>query len=244
MYTALIVDDEPAIYLAINKLADWASYNISKVEYARDYNEALKAIIELNPSVIFLDIQMPGLNGIDLLKNLSLQKRHCAYIIVSGYGEFKYAQEALHYGASEYLLKPVDLTELNSALGKAMKGLYPNVVFQNTSHRDQLSAQEAVSAIKEYLDNHYSEGFCLQNFAREKFFSKEYLSRLFKKTYGIGITEYQTQIRMLRAKELLETSNLPLSELSERIGYCDSKYFSKVFRAYWGVCPSDFRYHD
>lgn len=77
-----------------------------------------------------------------------------------------------------------------------------------------------------------------------KFFSKEYLSRLFKKTYGIGITEYQTQIRMLRAKELLETSTLPLSELSERIGYCDSKYFSKVFRAYWGVCPSDFRYHD
>ena len=142
------------------------------------------------------------------------------------------------------MLKPVDSTELNDSLGKAMKGLYPNAVFQNALHRDQLSAQEAVSAIKERLDNHYTEGFCLQNFARESFFSKEYLSRLFKKTYGIGITEYQTKIRMTRAKELLETSNLSLSELSERIGYCDSKYFSKVFRAYWGVCPSDFRYHD
>lgn len=241
MFTALIVDDEMAVYPALCKLGDWERYQIGKIVYASNAEDAEKVMYSLQPSLVFLDICMPGLNGIDLLRNASTQYRHTAFIVVSGYSEFKYAQDALRYGASDYLLKPVIPQELNNAIWKAMTAIYPDIGPQAEGESAKKTAKEAVVQIKNILDRNYDKPFRLQEYAEKNFFSKEYLSRLFKEEYQKSISEYLVDIRMKQAKSLLNREDMSIAEVATRVGYSDTKYFSKVFKAYFGHSPKQFR---
>lgn len=73
------------------------------------------------------------------------------------------------------------------------------------------------------------------------FFSKEYLSRLFKQRHGANIYEYLQQVRMSRAKELLLNPDMKVKDIAQRTGFEEKSYFSKAFRTYFGVSPTAFR---
>ena len=81
----------------------------------------------------------------------------------------------------------------------------------------------------------------MTQFADRYFFSHEYLSRLFKSTYHLGISEYLTSVRMERAASLLKDPAIRITEIASRVGYPDNTYFSKAFRNYFGVSPSEYR---
>jgi two-component system response regulator YesN len=91
------------------------------------------------------------------------------------------------------------------------------------------------------IETRYSENLKIQEFADKYFFSREYLSRLFKNRYGIGIYEYLTKVCMDRAKSLLADPEVGISDIAVRIGFSDAGYFSKAFRAYTGQTPSEYR---
>ena len=78
----------------------------------------LEQIQNLQPDIVITDIRMPDMDGLEML---AAGQAECPFdaIIISGYSEFEYAQQAIHLGVSEYLLKPVDLNELRSCLQKA-----------------------------------------------------------------------------------------------------------------------------
>jgi len=95
--------------------------------------------------------------------------------------------------------------------------------------------------IKEYIDQHYFEDIKISMFTEKYFLSREYLMKLFKQQYGCGIHEYVQKIRMEKAKELLGDSDLKIQEISEMLGYKDKNYFSKAFRNYYSISPSEFR---
>ena len=78
-------------------------------------------------------------------------------------------------------------------------------------------------------------------FADKYFFSKEYLSKLFKSKYGCGIYTYVQEIRMQRARDLLLNPDIKIQSISERLGYADNNYFSKAFKNYYVMSPSQFR---
>ena len=78
-------------------------------------------------------------------------------------------------------------------------------------------------------------------FSEKYFYSKEYLSKLFKFKYNSGIYEYAQTIRMRRAKELLNNKEIHIQDIAEQLGYSNNNYFSKAFRNYYGVSPSEFR---
>ena len=78
-------------------------------------------------------------------------------------------------------------------------------------------------------------------FAEKYFFSIEYLTKLFKNRYHYSIYEYVLKLRMERAKELLENKENKIIDIAERLGYADNHYFSKAFRNYYGISPSQFR---
>ena len=78
-------------------------------------------------------------------------------------------------------------------------------------------------------------------FSEKYFVSKEYLSKLFKKKHGCGIYEYALNLRMSRAKELLLDPGLQIQQIAERLGYSNSNYFSKAFKNFYNLSPSEFR---
>lgn len=99
----------------------------------------------------------------------------------------------------------------------------------------------AVKKAKEYIDqNYFQKNLTIEDVSRKVFFHPSYLRLLFKKEMGITINEYITSIRMEKAKELLSKNRLSNSDVAERVGYSDAAYFSKCFKKYYKVNPSDF----
>lgn len=141
--TLLTVDDERFIHLGLNKLINWAEFNIDKIGEAFDGDAALEIIIDKRPDIILTDIRMPGLDGLDLISRVSqLEDYFPDWVIISGYESFSYAKKAMKYGVKYYLLKPIDEKELKKIL------IELSAKFQYNSRLDiKVERRLAVSAI-------------------------------------------------------------------------------------------------
>jgi YesN/AraC family two-component response regulator len=100
---------------------------------------------------------------------------------------------------------------------------------------------ECIDAAKAYILIHYSEQITLTDIARRACLSEEYFSRLFKKETGKNFTEYLLEIRMQRAKQLLQSRDLNINEIADMVGIQNSSYFSSQFKRYYGVSPKIMR---
>lgn len=241
MYKALIIDNEKPVRIAISKLGHWRHYNIAPPEMTANGKEALGAMRELRPDIVFVDMNMPVMDGCSFLEKASKEFPDSRYIVISGYDEFSYAQKAIRYGVTDYLLKPIVEEDLNAAIEKALLQINPDETFGQDNGEDRITPEEVIEIIKEYIDANYCTNIRITMFAEKYFFSIEYLTKLFKNRYHYSIYEYVLKLRMERAKELLENKENKIIDIAERLGYADNHYFSKAFRNYYGISPSQFR---
>lgn len=114
----LIADDERKVGLLIKNLIEWDRLGVEFAGLVSDGAAAYKAIKEERPDIVITDIRMPGISGLELIRRAVEEKIEVRFIVVSGYKYFEYAQQALRYGVEDYLLKPIDETELNQIIGK------------------------------------------------------------------------------------------------------------------------------
>ena len=112
MLQIIIADDDRLIRESLSRLIDWENYGISVAAVARTGEEALYQVLSLRPDILLTDIEMPHMTGTQLLKRLRQENIPCEVIFLSAYSNFSYAQEAVRYGAFNYLLKPVEETQL------------------------------------------------------------------------------------------------------------------------------------
>lgn len=117
----MIVDNEKIIRETIHSLIDWHSMGIEVVGLCKNGIEAYDMILDEYPDIVMTDIKMPGLSGIDLIKRVSQLDRDIEFIILSGYGEFQFAQDAMKYGIRHYLLKPCNEEQIISVLEECKK---------------------------------------------------------------------------------------------------------------------------
>lgn len=117
-FRILIVEDEPLLaqHLAHRIATESSRYEV--VGLAQNGLEGLQLLAQHKPDIVFTDIQMPVLNGLDFLAQATQQYPGIKYVILSGFSDFQYAQAAIKYGVKEYLLKPVSDEELHNALLK------------------------------------------------------------------------------------------------------------------------------
>ena len=116
MYTILVADDEAIIREGIKVLFDYAALGFSICGEAADGDQALAQIQALQPDVVLMDIRMPGLTGLEVIRQARAQGYRGKVIIVSSYSDFKYAQEAIRQGVQYYITKPIDEEELEQVL--------------------------------------------------------------------------------------------------------------------------------
>lgn len=105
----------------------------------------------------------------------------------------------------------------------------------------KLSPDEVVARIRQDIDQNYPQPLKVSSYAKKYFFTQEYLTRLFRQHYEMTIQEYLLMVRMTRAKELLENPSIKIQEVAARVGYSDNNYFSKAFRNFFGITPTDCR---
>ncbi|NQX59898.1 response regulator transcription factor [Paenibacillus qinlingensis] len=109
MNRVIIVDDEPWAIKGIRNAFDWAKYGFEITGQFTSVHKAFDFICEYSPDLVFTDIRMPEISGLELMKKTKEKGLDVEFVVVSGFAEFAYAQEALRYGALDYCLKPLDI---------------------------------------------------------------------------------------------------------------------------------------
>ena len=118
METLFIADDEQAIRDGLKYIIDWESFGFQICGEAGNGEDALRGLLSLNPSLALLDVRMPKMMGTEVIKRARAAGFTGKCIILSGYSDFTYAQEAIENGVSFYITKPLDEDELSAAVQK------------------------------------------------------------------------------------------------------------------------------
>lgn len=122
MMKVMLVDDEPFIMQGLEVLIDWNALGYEIVKMASNGGEAYEYLKSEQVDMVISDISMPVMTGLDLLKRIREEGLSDAYfVILSGYNDFKYAQQAIRYASMDYLLKPIDREELTDILKRAAR---------------------------------------------------------------------------------------------------------------------------
>lgn len=112
MYKVMIIDDEEIVRTGLKNLVNWENEGFYICGEGKDGRDGLAKLLEKWPDLVLVDIKMPGLSGLELIKAAREQNFEGHFIILTGYSEFEFAKSAISFGVREYLLKPVDEDEL------------------------------------------------------------------------------------------------------------------------------------
>lgn len=132
----LVIDDEKPTLSMFKLFLTAYGYDVSVAE---DGEKGFEMYKTLNPDIVFTDIKMPGIDGLEVLRKIRQENTETQVIIITGHGDMEKAVEALDLDASDFINKPVERQALNSALARAEKRriLPMNIPFEFTSEKDQ-----------------------------------------------------------------------------------------------------------
>lgn len=123
MYKIVLIDDEDIVREGMRDLIPWAELGLEMAGDAQDGEEGLKLIDEQLPHIVFLDINMPKVDGIKVAQKVLEKYPSMKIVLITGYEEFSYAREALRLGVEDYILKPVTKQEVIELLKKLVEKL-------------------------------------------------------------------------------------------------------------------------
>ncbi|NMA83477.1 MAG: response regulator [Epulopiscium sp.] len=267
MYKILLIDDEEVILEGLSKIIDWTSLNCKIVGTAEDGKTGLQKIEDLEPHIILTDIRMPKISGLEMISLMKDLNPNCQIIILTGFRDFDYAQEAIRLGVLRFLLKPSKKQEIIEAIEQAICEI--KKIHSQEKSLSQLQAQmkkfygmkeimnnkkEVASHLQEvdkatylvhqgitYMKEYYAENIDLQTLADQLYVSTWHLSKLFKKETGSNFIDLLNEIRISEACRLLVESNHKIYEIAELVGYSDIAYFSRVFKKQTSLTPTQYR---
>ncbi len=242
-YRVIIAEDERLIAKNIAKHIETENPNFKVVGIYSNGEDALEAVKEQPPAVVFTDISMPVMTGLELAAEIHSTMNNVRCVIITGYADFAYAKEALHYGVDDYLLKPLDTAELNKVLKRIELSLMSlNERQENDGNREQsLSPEEIVTLVKDYIHSNYTEDIDLNSIAANLGFSSSYLTKIFNKVEQTTPSKFIRNYRMGIAKQLMDDKELTIQEIAQRVGYNDPFHFSKSFKQTFGISPTEYR---
>lgn len=116
MISVLICDDEKSIREGLSFILDWESIGFRIMDWAANGDEAYSKILDEKPGLVLMDMKMPGMEGIEVIKRVREQGFNGKFIIISGFSDFAYAKEAIKQGVESYITKPIDEEELEAAV--------------------------------------------------------------------------------------------------------------------------------
>ena len=230
----LIADDENLELKVLEKTVKKHFVDELEIFASSNGRKASQICDEVKPDIALLDIEMPGMNGIELAKYIKEKYADCIIIFITAYDRFDYAIEAIHIKAFDYLLKPWKEERLCELISTAIENVRSMQKTDSIVHSQK-------DVIKDYIDRNYKKDISAKDVAGILGYSDVYFSKVFKQLFDDNFINYLTKIRIDRAKVLLKDISFNIKEVGKSVGYADSNYFTKVFKRSIGISPSEYR---
>ncbi|GBF75610.1 DNA-binding response regulator [Paenibacillus sp. 598K] len=255
MLKLMIVDDEPFMLKGLINIIEKGQTPCSEIVSAYDGYEALERLEHYRPDLLITDIQMPEMNGLELIRKVRERGLCQRFLILTGYDDPVYLHQAIRCKVIDYLLKPINKAELYDALAnlslELLGGEAEEKEARASSHPDDTVAgvdyeqmSKNVKKIIRHIETYYRENISLDHIAEHVYLHPNYISSLFRKETGLTLIHYLHQYRIKKAKALIVSdSDDSLHRIAEQVGYESVRHFFSVFKKYCGVTPSEYRQH-
>ena len=241
MKRVMIVDDEMPVRKLLQATIDWESLGLEVVGEAASGIEAINIIDDVNPDIVFVDICMPFMNGIEFTKMATARYPDLFVIVLTGFDDFEYARQCVSLPVVEYMLKPIVRSEVEKVLKRVVDELNKRTSDDKCVEQEEPALHSfEILYIVNYLKNNYKDSTInLASVAQQFGFNSCYLSRKFKKEMGVSFVEYLMKCRMEQAIEL-KKNNLKMFETANEVGIPDPNYFGRCFKKYTGISYSEY----
>ncbi|WP_141500051.1 response regulator transcription factor [Paenibacillus luteus] len=248
MYKVLLVEDELVIRQGLRELIRQSAHSFEVTGEMASGTEALAYLKSDMPDVMITDIRMREMDGLTLMEKVKQMYPDLLVIILSGYGEFEYAQRAIACGVFHYLLKPIERHELVAVLQKARLLLdrkygvsAPQLETDSDAMEAGRDARKIIRDVKEYVKLHLDGDLRLQTVSSQVSLNATYLSQLFKGETGVLYSDYVSEARIERAKWLLTHTQLKIYDVARLSGHQSPKHFMLVFKQQAGLTAGEYR---
>ena len=252
-YILLAEDDQDVAFLITQMLKEEGYEYV----WAQDGQEALEIMDKQMPNLLITDIMMPRMDGIELIKKIREEddKRHLPIIVVSARTEDADRLIGLEAGAEVYLGKPFNSEELMLRVRKLLeqREMLRIKYSREIAEADRIEAEEQsqningndrefIEKVDEFIhENIINSELDANALAETMHMSPTTLNRRIKSITGTNTTIYIRLKRLGRAKQLLQNTQMSMGEIQAVCGFESPSYFSRAFKAEYGISPSDFR---
>ena len=239
MKTLLIVDDELLIAEGLRDMLSEAFAGRLHVICCYSAAEALKISETACVSLLLTDIDMPDISGLELHALLRKKQPDCRVIYLTGYSDFSYARKAVDQHAFAYVLKGEGDDIVIQTIERALREV--EGVTESVPETESGTQQAWLMNLQAYIHANLASNLSLTQLAEQCHFHPVYLSRAYKEATGMTITDYISQVKLDKAKQLLRGSLYSVHEISELLGFASDNYFCRWFRKNTRRSPHSFR---
>ena len=236
MFTVYLVDDSPLVIKMLEQTVGWADFNLEIFGTATDPIEAYKEILEKKPHVVFTDIKMPQMNGLELMFMLKEQGIQSEFVALSAFDEFNDVREFFLEGGFDYLTKSLKKEAYDDLLSRLCERLamrFPNQLLETSSSE--------FNAILNYMNEDLQKKHTLEKLAKKFNLSVSSICGLFSRHLNTTFSTYLTKKRMDLAASMLRNTDELVKNIAIDAGYDDYFYFCRVFKNHFSKTPTAYR---
>lgn len=248
MYRLIIADDEFAIRSGLARMIPWNDLGFELTGRFEDGKEVIAYVEQHDVDVIFSDVKMFEVSGLDVAKWIAQNKPEVTVILLSGYKEFDYVKEALVTNVFDYILKPINPEEIvrvfqkvKEKLDKEYKDTNKLPILNIEQPRELLSIENTIERAKAYIQKHISEDLSVEKIAESCYLSRSHFAREFKRCTGDSVMDYVIQKRMELAVSLMKQGEKSQKKIASSVGYSDLKYFQRSFKKHTGCTVKEYQ---
>lgn len=240
----LIAEDEQRARQGLEKLIAGIEGDYEVIGTAANGKTALEQILEKRPDLVFVDVKMPFLDGLSLVRAVRARRLPTEFVVVSAYADFQFAQESISLEVAGYLLKPAAKEEVEGVLKKVAARL-ENRRFYAVQERKSLrekypDAHPLILRSLDIIESGYAGKISQKELAAGLGLSPEYFSYLFNKNTGVTFSAFLRDYRIGRAQEMYRSGSCDRKSVPYAVGFSDAKYYNKVFREVTGKTPAEY----
>jgi two-component system, response regulator YesN len=230
-YQILLVDDEKEFR---EEFCDFLEdYNVLQAENGEQALEILKKPNEID--LVILDVNLPGQSGTEVLRQMKGLVPDLSIIILTGHSSKDVAVEALKNRADDFIEKPLDIRKSKEIIDRLL------ATKRGMEKKDIDGVEGKIERVKYFVRKNSHKMVRLEDAASLVCLSPKYLSRVFEEKTGQGFNDFKLEVKMEKAKELLERTNQTINEISFQIGYQNVESFIRLFKKMNCNTPSEFR---